>query len=144
MKIIQKIKTSYGWLLIGEEKHKGRVVDCKAMINHQNLEIERRRSDDTWYTQEWVQLENGHWRMSKYSSDEGDRSYIRVHTYDLKTGRVVEEWDSTKNKNLVDKRVQSILRIKELQITDLDYLPSLEIENENKPKPKDPPVNALF
>jgi len=139
-------ETSYGCLIEHREKRNGRWVRFKAKCNHQDLEIERRREDNTGYIQEWVQLENGHWRMSKYSQDDGDYSYTRVHKYDLKTGRVIEEWDSAKSKNLVDKRVKSILRIKELQITDLDYLPSLEIENENKPKPKDPPpkIEKLF
>jgi hypothetical protein len=142
---MKRTETSYGCLVEGKEKRNGRWVEFKAMCNHQDLEIERRRSDESGYTQEWVQLENGHWRMSKYSSDDGDKSYTRVHKYDLKTGRVVEEWDSARNKNLVDKRVQSILRIKELTITDVDYLVSLELENEMKPKDPPPPkVNSLF
>jgi hypothetical protein len=145
MKSIKRTVTSYGCLVEGKEKRNGRWVEFKAKCNHQDLEIERRRSDESSYIQEWVQLENGHWRMSKYSSDDGDKSYTRVHIYDLKTGRVIEEWDSARNKNLVDKRVQSIQRIKELTITDVDYLISLELENEMKPKDPPPPkVNSLF
>jgi hypothetical protein len=137
--------TEYGKLVWGRERHKGKSVKFAAKCNHQDLEFERKRSDKSKVYRQWVQLENGHWRCSSYKQDEGSYTYERTHEYDLKTGRVTKEWDTSRRKNLADIRVKDILSINELTITDLDYLPSLEIENETKPKtPPSKPPQSLF
>lgn len=133
-------RTSYGVLVEGKERHDGKWVEFKAKCNHNLLEFDRMRSDMSWTKREWVHLDNGHWRCSRYSQDSG---YIREHKYDLATGRVISEIDTAGNKNLLDKRVTEIQSIRELSITDTDYFISLELENEIAPK-QSAKTNPLF
>jgi hypothetical protein len=145
MKKYRHTKTEYGLLVEGRERHKGAWVDFKAKCNHNLLEFERMRSDNSKVYRKWVHLDNGHWRCSSYKQDEGSYTYERTHEYCLETGRVTKEWDTSRNLNLVDTRVKDILSIKELQITPVDYLISIELENEMKPKnPPPPKVGELF
>jgi hypothetical protein len=128
-------------LYFKDEWHDGEYVTSVAICDEHLNHVRHSRSNGSWFKKEYVQLESGIFRVSKFMADTG---YMREHHYDLKTGRVISEIDSSRNINLLDIRLNEIRSDGQSKNTETPMDSMVSLENEMKLKEKPNPKKSLF